>query len=576
MTSRFPLQHSVRQRRNAKILGRSVRLVSFDVFGTALLRQVVDPEDKHSLVAHRLGLVDLGQVEQYRRDRRSAEQAARKKAAAAGRTEVGIAEIRTELEQVLTAELWAKRPIQLELKVEQELATPNREILEFHRFARSKSMKIAFTAETCLPHGLVSKMLRSAGFDWDHLLLSSQTGRTKQDGGLFKSILERTGLSPRQVLHVGNDRETDLELAELANLRTNAAKKRPPLVSEAEEQFVEHRTGVDSVALAIAAEHRARVADKVTCADVGYYTLGPMVTGFIDWARQQLLDELPDHILIAPRLRMTYDLLANSSTQIEKRIRTTSSLWPNTTTVTTKAVEQFVDDQGITVGDRIVILDLGWDDRAVASLVDNISPDLRVSISGICLGLLEAPATSTIGWAFGPAKNRALADRISKSDFLRLLGSAETAEALGQRQIKQRLDEVTLGMLAFAEDIEPWLGQGPTTASLCLPALQTIEHPTFAEAQRITDGWIGRSRLLSEKTTSHLDAGPFRNRLVRSLQQRPETKNGVRLHEIWRQGSRALEQGGSFSRSTQQANRRLARRSLRLGQRPDGDDVISY
>lgn len=508
-------------------------MVSFDVFGTALVRQLVEPDDIHYLTANRLGLTQIDNVEHYVACRRDAENRARKKAATAGRQEVGIAEISSELEEFLPPQLFASNPIKIELKLEQELAIANPKILALHRQVRHKGLGVAFIADTSLPHGVVSKLLRKAGYDWDHLFLSSQTGRTKQDGSLFSCLVERTPFDAQQILHIGNDESIDVDLARSVNLRASLSSFDRANVNVPADFCSQPRTGLDSIALSLAADHQAKVADTVTAADVGYYSIGPMMSGFMAWVNQQCQANQPDHIIVGQTLHLGQRLASLLAPELLERIHT--SFWEDKGTS---------DD--IQPGDSIAVVDWGWDDRTVQQ-VSTLVPS-EVSVQGLCLGLVNPPTTDTTGWAFAPDRNTDLAKRMQGLDFIDSLASAPGSDGL-----QKLVDEISLGILAFAEDFEPWIQYGSTSARLCWPTLRTLETPTFAEAQRLADSWADEQN----------PAAPFRSRLVRSVHSQPTEG----FSTVWERGSEVLAAGNS---TLPPGNRRLALRALRFGQRRGG------
>ncbi len=560
VTSRTNANNPARPRRTTKLLHRHLRLVSFDVFGTALDRRLVEAGDIHYLTANRIGLTTTENVDHYVSCRRAAEERAREKAAESGRTEVGIAEISSELEEFLPPELFGKKPIQTELQLEQELAVANPDVLAFHQKVRRKGLSVVFTADTSLPHGLVARMLRSAGYDWDHLFLSSQTGRTKQDGSLFSSVVERTSFQPSQILHIGETQAVDVTITSPARLSV----REPVALTSPVELSCERRTGVDSVALALAANHQAKVADKVTPADVGYYSLGPMMSGFVGWVAWQTRRKLPDHVLLAPRLHPGKDLVSRIGSELSDLIRPSHDLWAASPASSDDSVQRFLDESGVEPGDNVALLDLGWDDKNVSHIESLMPEELNISVAGFCLGLFETPTSNTKGWAFSPDRNIELAKRMRDSEFVNLLGSPRRT-TISDVEVRRLIEEISIGIIAFAEDMEPWINLGPTTASLCWPALRTIESPTYAEAQRLTDGWTRKDRSIGRLQVT--DSRPLKSRLVRSVQLRSELASDQHLGSVWEQGSRVLESGGSVVPALPVANKRLALRSLRIGQR---------
>jgi predicted HAD superfamily hydrolase len=191
-----------------KLESRSI--VSFDVFDTALIRGVGFPSDLFLLVEHEARSQGLS-CSGFHQRRVEAERAARDVAWALGKREVTLDDIYQELGcHYGPAELEQLRRLEMELEL--ALSAPNPAVLELHRRARQMGRKVVFVSDMYLPRNLIAAMLERAGYDWDGLWVSCVSGKTKHDGELFDEVLATLGVDNHQLLHVGDNTRSDVEM----------------------------------------------------------------------------------------------------------------------------------------------------------------------------------------------------------------------------------------------------------------------------------------------------------------------------------------------------------------------------
>src|SRR5699024_8417654 len=93
-------------------------------------------------------------------------------------------------------------------------------LLAAARACKARGLAVYVVSDMYLPETQVTAMLRRCGFDFlDGVFVSSEYGVQKRSGRLFRLFLQKTGLKPRQVLFVGNDRRADALGAALAGIR---------------------------------------------------------------------------------------------------------------------------------------------------------------------------------------------------------------------------------------------------------------------------------------------------------------------------------------------------------------------
>lgn len=192
----------------------TIRLASFDVFETCLLRDVLVPSEIFRRVAERIARADEAarhlSPEDFVQWRSQAEVRARERTA---REDVTLDEIWEELCAMLA---WAPHPRHAEIEMAEEAASlkPVESVRALIAAARAAHGKVVFLSDSYLPGPFLRAQLRERGLmaESDRLYLSSEVGVTKASGNLFRHVLEAEGLSPRELVHYGDNDETDLRI----------------------------------------------------------------------------------------------------------------------------------------------------------------------------------------------------------------------------------------------------------------------------------------------------------------------------------------------------------------------------
>lgn len=190
-----------------QISNPTIKTVAFDIFDTLLLRPLLDPESIKRLTAQR---VDKGTAEKYLRYRAVAEARAREKA---GR-DITTAEIFDELGRLAGIEkgtLLALR--QREEETEFACVTPRPESIALLRYAKRLGKRVVLLSDMFLPQSVITAMLQKAGIlQWDKLYISGEIGVRKDTGQLYELALREEQLQPEQMLMVGDNERSDVQI----------------------------------------------------------------------------------------------------------------------------------------------------------------------------------------------------------------------------------------------------------------------------------------------------------------------------------------------------------------------------
>ena len=181
--------------------------ISFDIFDTAILRNVLFPQDIFKIWAQYVQ--DKYQFTDFQYVRISAEQEARTQS---DEDEITLDEIYNVIQNKYP-ELDVEDLKEKEIQIELENAAANPLIRELYLHAKEHGKTIFFISDMYLPHNIVDRMLRQTGFsDFDALYVSSQDKKCKYNGKLYKEIIAAMPASAdvKSWLHMGDNWDSDV------------------------------------------------------------------------------------------------------------------------------------------------------------------------------------------------------------------------------------------------------------------------------------------------------------------------------------------------------------------------------
>jgi len=81
---------------------------------------------------------------------------------------------------------------------------------ELFSLAKQMNKKIAITTDTFLSQDRIEKILKKTGYEGYHyLFVSSEIGKLKWSGSLYSVMIEKLGLSPEKICHIGDHPVSD-------------------------------------------------------------------------------------------------------------------------------------------------------------------------------------------------------------------------------------------------------------------------------------------------------------------------------------------------------------------------------
>lgn len=197
----------------------AVRVVSFDLFDTLIVRAVFEPHDLFPIVGRDPDVRRTLAGGAYAGIRRRAEARVRRRLAEAGQdADPTFAAILDELAHLTGLPRDAVESLgAVESRTELALCRPWPLMRRAYAHALAAGRTVAITSDTYLPPETLTSMLARCGYDGPHHLFAScVSGATKHRGGLFAHVAEALGTPPAHILHIGDNPRADGERARQA------------------------------------------------------------------------------------------------------------------------------------------------------------------------------------------------------------------------------------------------------------------------------------------------------------------------------------------------------------------------
>jgi glycosyltransferase involved in cell wall biosynthesis len=158
---------------------RKYDTVSFDLFDTLLTRPVLRPDDLFYFLDERYGKILGGSFHDIRclAERRLRERT---------KGEVTLDGIYEEIKESLSLDAADVEEIErAEIELEDEYLTVRESVKNLLDFARSLDKEIIITSDFYMGESIISPILKKRGIYFDKLIISSDFGKTKAEGGLL-------------------------------------------------------------------------------------------------------------------------------------------------------------------------------------------------------------------------------------------------------------------------------------------------------------------------------------------------------------------------------------------------------
>lgn len=313
----------------AQITAPDVGLVVFDIFDTLLLRPLMDPEHTKSIVA-RCADGDLGA--RFLAERHLMEHNARKRS----KGDAGLVDIYAEWARAgdFSAEdLALLHTLEERTEIASVRARPGAVAL-FHK-ARATGKRVVLASDMFLPKPVIERMLTLNGIvGWQQLYLSCEAGKRKDSGALYQLMLSTEGVSPDQVVVVGDDERSDVQIPADMGMRIchmmrpieiarSLPRWRALVENPANENDLDASVGLGLVLRqcfeGLSYPGREPNALVTSADEIGYAVAGPLCLAFCSWLARRAEQDGIDKLYFLSRegaiLKRVYDCWRQAGNQ---------------------------------------------------------------------------------------------------------------------------------------------------------------------------------------------------------------------------------------------------------------------
>ena len=203
-----------------KICDPAIRVVSFDIFDTLVLRPLYRPtdlfcflNDEFNRICESDTYIDFSQM------RVEAEKRCREKM---NETHSGEEDITLDAVYDVLVTEYGVRPQaaeamkEAELLLELKFCTPRRAAKQLFELALSQGKKVIVCSDMYLPERTVKEILKKCGYEYSALYLSSSCKVGKYTGSLYKYVSKELRMPASEFFHIGDNPESDVKQAKLA------------------------------------------------------------------------------------------------------------------------------------------------------------------------------------------------------------------------------------------------------------------------------------------------------------------------------------------------------------------------
>lgn len=281
-----------------------IKFYSLDIFDTLVYRLAKSPRDIFYKISHQKPVKNI--VTSFADIRIQAEFLARQEAQGLGREEVTLLDIYGCLQRLARcSDDELEYLMNMEISTELELIRPTKFGQDLLESIRKEGTPYILTSDMYLPKEVIQKILNKCQISgFSDLFLSCDIGLTKHNGTLFSHIVSALDVQPANILHIGDNQHSDVNMAKKLGLQARLApascnlflkKKYSPKLTAG----LNATQPLSQAYLAQYFEEIASLPDRQSdewdaeayFEMVGHCVLAPMMTAFIIWLHDRVTEK---------------------------------------------------------------------------------------------------------------------------------------------------------------------------------------------------------------------------------------------------------------------------------------------
>ncbi len=200
-----------------------VRIISFDVFDTLLVRPLQRASDLYELMDAKFGQMSSAQVS-FRKLRMEAEAVLRRQIIKGeiSAEDISLDDIYRVLEKsfgIAADTVSGMKALEMELEI--RLCAPRQSGKLLFQRALATGKPVVIISDMYLSAGQIRTILNKNGYEgMKHVFVSSDMGKRKITGHLYDEVVKITGCAPGGIFHVGDDPDADCRMAASRGFRS--------------------------------------------------------------------------------------------------------------------------------------------------------------------------------------------------------------------------------------------------------------------------------------------------------------------------------------------------------------------
>lgn len=257
--------------------------ISFDIFDTLVKRNIFNPTDIFVIMELKYNENNINKISDFKNIRVSCEKECKNE----NNTEITLDMIYDKISNKLGNEV-ADKLKELEKNVELSFIQKNinADILDIYDWA-IKNKKVVITSDMYLPRSVIDDILTKCGIKYHKLYLSSEIGKKKSTSDLFKYIISDLNISSSEMIHIGDNRHSDYDMAKKAGIDSILIPNRVNRLSHFNKNiYNEIKNNIDYNILQSFINNN--VPQSKYFNTFGYECFGPMLFSFSQWLLSEL------------------------------------------------------------------------------------------------------------------------------------------------------------------------------------------------------------------------------------------------------------------------------------------------
>ena len=206
----------------AAIADDKIKVISFDVFDTLLVRPFWEPDDLFFFLEREMtSLLSAGDIVRFSELRKDAERKARTRAVTKGIEEVTLVEIYNILkEENIFPQDFIDILMKKEMELESRFCYARQSAMKLMEYAASIGKRVIAVSDMYLPGTFIKSLLEKNGFlELEQVFVSSDIGFSKRTGHLYQHVLNTLNIKNEQILHIGDNIVSDVEIPRKLGLK---------------------------------------------------------------------------------------------------------------------------------------------------------------------------------------------------------------------------------------------------------------------------------------------------------------------------------------------------------------------